>query len=209
MFGRDREIRRLVEMIDGAHDASRAVVIDGPPGIGKSTLLQVAIAHAVERGYTVATARPTLAEATLGFAVLADLLRHADLSVLPDAPRHVPETALGQRAATHNPVGQPGPRHCWPERPSRSPIRSPKRRSMAKAAFTRTRCSPTRQAGLSRPVGLRPVDAATSELVLDPVTSPAIDAGDPSADFSAEPDPNGGRIDMGHTGNTPAASRSA
>ncbi len=63
----------------------------------------MAIAHAVERGYTVATARPTLAEATLGFAVLADLLRRADLSVRPDAPRHVLETALGQRAATHEP----------------------------------------------------------------------------------------------------------
>jgi hypothetical protein len=33
--------------------------------------------------------------------------------------------------------------------------------------------------------------------------SPTADAGDPADDFSEEPDPNGGRIDMGAFGNTP------
>ena len=32
--------------------------------------------------------------------------------------------------------------------------------------------------------------------------SPAIDAGDPAADYTAEPNPNGSRIDIGHTGNS-------
>lgn len=35
--------------------------------------------------------------------------------------------------------------------------------------------------------------------------SPAIDAGDPASDFSKEPDPNGGRIDIGRYGNTSGA----
>jgi hypothetical protein len=35
--------------------------------------------------------------------------------------------------------------------------------------------------------------------------SPCVDAGDPSSDFSNEPEPNGGRIDMGAYGNTPQA----
>lgn len=35
--------------------------------------------------------------------------------------------------------------------------------------------------------------------------SACIDAGDPDADFSAEPEPNGGRINMGAYGNTPEA----
>ena len=35
--------------------------------------------------------------------------------------------------------------------------------------------------------------------------SPCIDAGDPASDFSQEPEPNGGRIDMGAYGNTPEA----
>lgn len=35
--------------------------------------------------------------------------------------------------------------------------------------------------------------------------SPCIDAGDPKSDFAKEPDPNGGRIDMGRYGNTSEA----
>jgi hypothetical protein len=42
--------------------------------------------------------------------------------------------------------------------------------------------------------------------VLDEMTSPCIDAGDPAADFSAEPSPNGGRINMGAFGGTAYAS---
>jgi parallel beta-helix repeat protein/VCBS repeat-containing protein len=39
--------------------------------------------------------------------------------------------------------------------------------------------------------------------------SPAIDAGDPKSDYSAEPLPNGGRINLGFDGNTSAAQQSA
>ena len=42
--------------------------------------------------------------------------------------------------------------------------------------------------------------------VLDKVTSPCIDAGDPAADYSGEPKPNGGRINMGAYGGTAYAS---
>jgi hypothetical protein len=44
--------------------------------------------------------------------------------------------------------------------------------------------------------------------VLDKVTSPCIDGGDPTADPSSEPMPNGGRINMGAYGGTPYASMS-
>ncbi len=44
--------------------------------------------------------------------------------------------------------------------------------------------------------------------VLDKVTSPCIDGGDPDADYSNEPTPNGGRINMGAYGGTPYASMS-
>ncbi|HUU97660.1 MAG TPA: dockerin type I domain-containing protein, partial [Phycisphaerae bacterium] len=44
--------------------------------------------------------------------------------------------------------------------------------------------------------------------VLDDVTSPCIDAGDPASDYSNEPAPNGGRVNMGAYGNTPEASKS-
>ncbi|HZZ44157.1 MAG TPA: right-handed parallel beta-helix repeat-containing protein [Tepidisphaeraceae bacterium] len=39
-------------------------------------------------------------------------------------------------------------------------------------------------------------------------SSPTIDAGDPTSAFSAEPSPTGGRINLGHTGNTASATPS-
>jgi len=47
-----------------------------------------------------------------------------------------------------------------------------------------------------------------SARVNDTVTSPAIDAGDPTSDYSLEPTPNGNRINMGAYGNTAEASKS-
>jgi len=44
--------------------------------------------------------------------------------------------------------------------------------------------------------------------VLDPVSSPCIDAGYPASPWSHEPEPNGERINMGAFGNTPFASMS-
>jgi hypothetical protein len=48
----------------------------------------------------------------------------------------------------------------------------------------------------------------TCSWVLDNVTSPCIDAGDPNAAFSLEPAPNGGRVNLGAYGNMTEASRS-
>jgi parallel beta-helix repeat protein len=48
-----------------------------------------------------------------------------------------------------------------------------------------------------------------SSWVNDAATSPCIDGGDPSAAFSNEPLPNGGRINIGAYGNTAEASKSA
>ncbi|MBU0517465.1 T9SS type A sorting domain-containing protein [bacterium] len=42
----------------------------------------------------------------------------------------------------------------------------------------------------------------------DPEYSPCIDAGDPTSPFSLEPEPNGGRVNMGTYGNTEEASKS-
>jgi parallel beta-helix repeat protein len=51
-------------------------------------------------------------------------------------------------------------------------------------------------------------DVATDAWVEDDDTSPCIDAGDPDSPFDAEPDPNGGRVDLGCYGNHEEASRS-
>ncbi len=48
----------------------------------------------------------------------------------------------------------------------------------------------------------------TQQFVNDTENSPAIDTGNPNSDFSNEPQPNGGRINMGCYGNTAEASKS-
>jgi len=52
-------------------------------------------------------------------------------------------------------------------------------------------------------------DPKAKKWVKDNIHSPCIDAGDPKADFSLEPDPNGGRVNLGAYGNTAEASKSA
>ncbi|MCL1850612.1 MAG: T9SS type A sorting domain-containing protein [Bacteroidetes bacterium] len=52
-------------------------------------------------------------------------------------------------------------------------------------------------------------DPATGQFVNDDVSSPAIDAGNPSSPFSNEPAPNGDRVNVGCYGNTAEASKSA
>ena len=49
---------------------------------------------------------------------------------------------------------------------------------------------------------------ASKLFVKDGVNSPAIDAGNPASPFSNEPQPNGGRVNMGCYGNTAEASKS-
>jgi hypothetical protein len=51
-------------------------------------------------------------------------------------------------------------------------------------------------------------DEATDAYVEDDATSPCIDAGDPEDDFDGEPEPNGGRVDLGAYGNHEEASHS-
>ncbi|MDI6448073.1 S8 family serine peptidase [Anaerobaca lacustris] len=51
-------------------------------------------------------------------------------------------------------------------------------------------------------------DPASESWVQDDVTSPCIDAGDPAVSVGDEPEPNGGRINMGAYGGTPQASKS-
>ena len=52
-------------------------------------------------------------------------------------------------------------------------------------------------------------DPSTGQFINDGANSPAIDAGNPSSDYSKEPAPNGGRVNLGCYGNTAEASKSA
>jgi parallel beta-helix repeat protein/predicted outer membrane repeat protein len=51
-------------------------------------------------------------------------------------------------------------------------------------------------------------DPSTASWVVDPVHSPCIDRGSPTAAYGEEPEPNGGRVNMGAYGDTAQASKS-
>jgi DNA-binding CsgD family transcriptional regulator len=58
------------------------LLLDGEPGVGKTTILLRMVAEAKERGVRVLLARPTEAESLLAYAALADLLSDVDRHVL-------------------------------------------------------------------------------------------------------------------------------
>lgn len=72
MVGRDRERERLAAFL-GA-DWPRVLLVEGPPGIGKTTLLESALAEARDAGIQVFVARAVPAEADLPYAILSELM---------------------------------------------------------------------------------------------------------------------------------------
>jgi len=80
VIGRDRELEAIDSFL--AEGVARALVLEGEPGIGKTTLWLYAVEGACRRGYQVLRARPTETEATLSLAGLADVL-----SIFPQKAR--------------------------------------------------------------------------------------------------------------------------
>lgn len=72
ILGREEELRRVEGFLDG--EAPRAAVIEGEPGIGKTTVWLAGLSLAESRGLAVLRARPAEAEARLSYVALADLL---------------------------------------------------------------------------------------------------------------------------------------
>src|SRR6266542_2615553 len=86
LVGRDHERARVDAFLASPHPA--ALVIEGEPGIGKTTLWRYGVEQAERRGWRVLAFRPGEAERTLTFAGLAGLFPDALLDeVLP----HIPE----------------------------------------------------------------------------------------------------------------------
>jgi DNA-binding CsgD family transcriptional regulator len=74
LVGRKDEQKRLDGLITGARGGqSAALVVHGEPGIGKTSLLEYAVAAAT--GFKTLRARPLEAESELAFAGLSELLR--------------------------------------------------------------------------------------------------------------------------------------
>lgn len=86
VVSRPDEGRAVAAFLGTAAKEPAALVAEGEPGIGKTTLCLSAIELAQERGFLVLSARPAEAESVLAYASLADLLSGVGSSVLTDLP---------------------------------------------------------------------------------------------------------------------------
>lgn len=79
--------RAVDELLDAASVGPAGLIIEGDPGIGKTTLWVEAIDRARERGFAVLSSRPAQTESVLAYACLADLLSSVDPELWADLPR--------------------------------------------------------------------------------------------------------------------------
>ena len=109
VLGRRAELEQLTAMLDAVAAGPRAVVVEGPAGIGKTTMWQAALRAARARSFTVLATRAAQTEATLPFAGLIDLFEgvpEAWLAALPAPQRRALEVALLRREPEKTGVDQ-------------------------------------------------------------------------------------------------------
>ena len=89
MVGRERELHIVQTLLDQARSQPAVLVVDGEPGIGKTTLCLAAAEAAEGSGFTVLTASGAAAEVSLAWAALADLLGAFESPLLDEvSPLH-------------------------------------------------------------------------------------------------------------------------
>ncbi len=97
IVGRTAELAVIEKVIASAGDGLAALVIQGPPGIGKSTLWRATIGSAQDAGFHIFEACPAPAEQALSFGGLSDVfagLSSEQMAGLPSPQRHALEVAL-------------------------------------------------------------------------------------------------------------------
>jgi len=110
VVGHEEELAALENLLAAQEPGLRAVLLEGEPGIGKTTLWQAAI-DAAPAGMQVLACRPVEAETKLSYASVADLVGpivDEGVTELPEPQRNALEVAL-LRAA---PAGRPPDRRA-------------------------------------------------------------------------------------------------
>jgi DNA-binding CsgD family transcriptional regulator len=96
-FGREAELAEVEAALASGRRGFAALVLEGDPGIGKTTVWRAAIANAAAEGCRVLSCRAVPAEARLSFAALGDLLAPVEadaFAALPDPQRRALDAAL-------------------------------------------------------------------------------------------------------------------
>jgi DNA-binding CsgD family transcriptional regulator/tetratricopeptide (TPR) repeat protein len=87
IVGRHYEVAAIEQFLDTLGDGSRVLLVEGEPGIGKTTAVQAAARSASDRGYLVLAAAPAESEMPLDYAGMADLLATVPHTVVEGLPR--------------------------------------------------------------------------------------------------------------------------
>lgn len=83
LLDRERELRELGDALtDACRERGRIVVVEGPPGIGKTTLLAALLADAADKGFTTCRARASDLESDVPYGCMHRLLGPAVSSAL-------------------------------------------------------------------------------------------------------------------------------
>src|SRR5438093_602819 len=85
IVGRDTALAAIEEFLADTGGV-RALVLEGEPGIGKTTLWRAGVRRGEELGYAVLSCRPALAEAKLSYGALGDLLGGVPESAFASLP---------------------------------------------------------------------------------------------------------------------------
>jgi hypothetical protein len=159
VVGRATELAVIDVFLDATPSGFAALVFEGQPGIGKTTLWSEAVRRATGRDYAVLSCRPSPAEATLSYTGVGDLLGRVEDDVYLAVP--VPQRrALDTCCCETTPQGRPpsaGPcrlascqccaqwppcRRCWSRSTTRSGStgRAPLCWASPFVGLTRSRC---------------------------------------------------------------------
>src|SRR5262245_48257911 len=97
LVGRAAELDAIGRLLDSLEEGPASLLLEGEPGIGKTTLLLAGVEMAKERGMRVFTCIGSSSQQRLAYATLTDLYREIDVEELADVPvpqREALEAAL-------------------------------------------------------------------------------------------------------------------
>ncbi len=109
VIGRDRELQAFEHFLGTVAEGPAATILQGEPGIGKTTLWEAAVSRASQGGFRVLRAAPAEAESHLPYAALTDLMGSIPASRFADLPppqRRALEAALLRGESTDPPAAQ-------------------------------------------------------------------------------------------------------
>ena len=112
VIGRRAELARIDAFLADARAAAHTILVEGEPGMGKTTLWLEGVTRAMGAATLVLTARPSGAEATFAWAAVGDLLEpvpDAALDALPAPQARALRVALLRDAPTED-APAPDPR---------------------------------------------------------------------------------------------------